>query len=160
LADSFTDDVIVNVFDVASVGAELILLINAILVFWTGSRVLFVLFDLVCHCVGLCYVSRIVLLLLDVLLYVALTTAKFFGPRGCTGTRLTVLAWRNSIPGSNNPPGLPCLEMPVLVLQMCCILGRVIICSKTAGSYCVSEAGHSVRNDVWILLQLTILINV
>ena len=115
---------------------------------------------------GLCYVSRIMLLLLNVLLDIALTSAKCFISFSVTPwcrirTRLTILAWRNSIAGSNNPPGLSCLEMSILVLQMCCILGRIIICSKTAGSYCVSEPIHIIRNSiVLILLQLAILIYV
>lgn len=148
----------------ASIGTELVLLIYASLVFYT--LFVFIFFNLVSHCMGLCYVSRIMLLLLNVLLDIALTSAKCFISFSVTPwcrirTRLTILAWRNSIAGSNNPPGLSCLEMSILVLQMCCILGRIIICSKTAGSYCVSEPIHIIRNSiVLILLQLAILIYV
>ena len=160
LTNPFSDDVIVNVFDVASIGTELVLLINAILLFYT--LVILIFFDLVCHCMGLCYVSRIMLLLLNVLLNIVLASAKFFGP-GSTyiWTRLTVLARRNSVSGSNNPPSLSSLEMSILVLQMCRILGRIIIRSKAAWSYSVSEPSHLVGiSIVLILLELAILVYV
>ena len=156
LSDSFTYNVIVNVFDVASIGTELVLLIYTVLV--VVATVIFVFFDLVCHRMGLRDVSLVMLLLLDVLLNVLLASTQFFGS---LRTRLTVLARRNSVSGSDDPPGLSRLEMSILVLQVCCILNGVIICSETAWSYSVPEPRHVVGNDVVLIwLQLAVLINV
>lgn len=160
LTNSLSDNIIVNVFDVASIGTKLILLINAILVFL--ALFILVFFDLVSHCMGLCNVSRIMLLLLNVLLDIVLSSPKFFS-RGSTSvwTRLTVLARRDSISRSYNSPCLPSLEMSILVLQVCCILYGIIICSKTARSHSIPESSHITRiSVVLILLELPILVYV
>ena len=161
LTNPFSDDVIIDIFYVASIGTELILLVDTILVILTLFILIF--FNLVGHCMSLRDVSSIMLLLLNVLLDIILTSTKRFGiaALGCW-TWLTILAWRDSITRSNNSPGLSSLKVSILVLQLCSVLSRIVICSKTTGSYSVSKPLHIViRNHVLIWLQLLpILVNV
>ena len=116
LSNSFTDDVVINVLDITSLSAKLILCIHTSLM--TGVSMffcftfitlpIFVLFNMICKSMSLCHFGCLGILLLNMLLNILLTSWDDFFV-------FHILTFWSSI---NNSSSLPRLQMSVLILNV------------------------------------------
>ena len=128
LADTFTNNVIINVLNMTSFCAKLILLILTLLVGRVRRGVsVFVFFNLVSQSVSLSHFCGLFLLLLNVLVHILLAT-RFRTSRTCA-LWLSFSVSRASI---NNSSCLSGLKVPILVLNV----GGAPIVSSSRARYC------------------------
>ena len=130
LADTFTNNVIINVLNMTSFCAKLILLILTLLVGRVRRGVsVFVFFNLVSQSVSLSHFCGLFLLLLNVLVHILLAT-RFRTSRTCA----LWLSFGVSRASINNSSCLSGLKVPILVLN---VVGVPIVSSSRA-RYCTT----------------------
>ena len=132
LADTFTNNVIINVLNMTSFCAKLILLILTLFTVRVcgGLVPVFVFFNLISQSVSLSHFCGLFLLLLDVLVHILLTRGpSASGCRGSCGRSSLWLSFSVCSAGINNSSCLSGLKVPILVLN---VVGVPIVSSSRA----------------------------